>query len=309
MFKFFSLFFSPVATNFDIFDLYENNLDKLLAVGLTCLGTIVTLPLITGIIWFEWDHHNRTLINQLVSSLMWSLIAWILTYQLLTLLIFIFGPIKISSFCLFFTYSRNALIMIALLLQNAILIIRYIFIFYLKNPTALQDDFWKLFINIWITVFTLLTQFVVSYQPGKHYLIYYICQGERVPHTNELPNKQPIALPALLIVSGGLYIFVRLRTFLFNHGSNHQPLSYRATKTLFSFSANGLGLVSILIGLSFSNVIYFNKMSPMLLNPQIYYFMFLYSPLLVILSITLTFYVKYSSLRSKVFSQILEHFK
>ena len=275
---------------------------------LTCLGTIVTLPLIIGIIRFEWDHHNRTLINQLVSSLMWSLMAWILIYQLFTLLIFIFGPVKISTFCIVFAYSRNALIMIMLLLQNAILIVRYIFIFHLKNPTALQDDFWKLFINIWITVFSILIQYVYSYQPGKHILIYYICQGEYPPTSDALQIKLPIALFFLCFFSTGVYIFIRIRTFLFNNQSNHQPLSFRTSKSLFSFSANGIGLVTILLGFSFSNIIHYDKMSSVWLSSQIYYFMFLYSPLLVILSITLTFYVKYSALRSKFFSQILEHF-
>jgi hypothetical protein len=36
------------------------------------------------------------------------------------------------------------------------ILVRYIFLFHLKNPTALQDDFWKLFINM----ATLATSFI-----------------------------------------------------------------------------------------------------------------------------------------------------
>jgi hypothetical protein len=30
-----------------------------------------------------------------------------------------------------------------------VLVVRYIFVFHSKNPTAVQDDFWNLFINMW----------------------------------------------------------------------------------------------------------------------------------------------------------------
>ena len=30
-----------------------------------------------------------------------------------------------------------------MLLMDAIIIVKYIFIFYMKNPTAVQEDFWK----------------------------------------------------------------------------------------------------------------------------------------------------------------------
>ncbi len=36
-----------------------------------------------------------------------------------------------------------------IILTDIVLIVQYIFVFHSKNPTAVQDDFWTLFINLW----------------------------------------------------------------------------------------------------------------------------------------------------------------
>jgi hypothetical protein len=35
----------------------------------------------------------------------------------------------------------------------------------LKNPAAFQDDFWNVFLNVWICGFAVITQFVVHQVP------------------------------------------------------------------------------------------------------------------------------------------------
>ena len=54
---------------------------------------------------------------------------------------------------------------------------RYVFIFHLKNPARFQDDFWHLFLNIWIVGFGLVSQFVFVYLPGQQPINFYICAG------------------------------------------------------------------------------------------------------------------------------------
>ena len=39
------------------------------------------------------------------------------------------------------------------MLFNAIMILNYIFIFGMKNPGSLKDDFWMLFILLWMITF------------------------------------------------------------------------------------------------------------------------------------------------------------
>ena len=53
------------------------------------------------------------------------------------------------------------------------LIVRYVFIFWLKNPACLLDDFWNWFLSVWIVGFSAVTQFVFMLQPGIKQLIFY----------------------------------------------------------------------------------------------------------------------------------------
>ncbi len=41
-------------------------------------------------------------------------------------------------------------------LTNYIMIVRYISVFHLKNPGAIKDDFWCLFLNLWTVAATFI---------------------------------------------------------------------------------------------------------------------------------------------------------
>ena len=43
-----------------------------------------------------------------------------------------------------------------LALTNYIMIVRYISVFHLKNPGAIKDDFWCLFLNLWTVAATFI---------------------------------------------------------------------------------------------------------------------------------------------------------
>jgi hypothetical protein len=46
---------------------------------------------------------------------------------------------------------KNIIVLKGVAFVDFIIIIRYILTFHSKNPTAVQDDFWNLFLNIWAT--------------------------------------------------------------------------------------------------------------------------------------------------------------
>ena len=54
-----------------------------------------------------------------------------------------------------------------MMLVNTVAIVRYIMIFVLKNPVALNDDFWNLFLNASVMIFASVTQAVYFMSPGK----------------------------------------------------------------------------------------------------------------------------------------------
>ena len=54
--------------------------------------------------------------------------------------------------CILQLILRGAVLFALVLLINAIVIARYILIFWMKNPLSFQDDFWCIFVNLWIIV-------------------------------------------------------------------------------------------------------------------------------------------------------------
>ena len=68
---------------------------------------------------------------------------------MLTLLRYVIGPLT-HFLCILDTMLRNFILMRGFALLDSTLIVRYIFTLHSKNPTAVQDDFWTFFINIWI---------------------------------------------------------------------------------------------------------------------------------------------------------------
>lgn len=54
-----------------------------------------------------------------------------------------------------------------ILFMDVMTITRYVFIFWQKNPAIFQNAFWNWLINMWVICFSLLSQLVYAYLPGK----------------------------------------------------------------------------------------------------------------------------------------------
>jgi hypothetical protein len=76
----------------DYAEIFSNNHFKIIALTYSTILTIVITPLMYSIISLERDNHHRTLINQLVSSVVWVAIFWNITAQPFTIYRYIFGP-------------------------------------------------------------------------------------------------------------------------------------------------------------------------------------------------------------------------
>jgi hypothetical protein len=82
-----------------------------------------------------------------------------------------FSPLLCTLQLAFKRISKDAI----LFFYNAITLSRYIFIFWLKNPTALNDNFWITFINILALGSCTIVAIVYSLLPGPKLLAFYIC--------------------------------------------------------------------------------------------------------------------------------------
>ena len=157
-------------------NLYKSNATKIAIIFISLLSTVLLLVLSYGVIWFErfGNDHKRTLMNKLVSSLCWFLMEWYLVGQTICLIRHFIGPLP-PIICAFQQIQKTSVKFQLLLCFDAMQITRYIFIFHLKNPSAVKDDFWSVFITSWILGFSNLYSFKLFFVDGLKPLSYYTC--------------------------------------------------------------------------------------------------------------------------------------
>ena len=102
-----------------------------------------------GIIWFErfGSDLKRICINKILSSLCWTVIFWFIFVHPLNFFLYSYRPVP-DFFCFYLLFLNQTLVTECILLFDGIIIVRFVLIFYLKNPQNFHDDFWYCFINI-----------------------------------------------------------------------------------------------------------------------------------------------------------------
>ena len=137
--------------------MYQHQTSKTLFILVSVIGSAITLPFVCWIVHFERNKDNRTLLNQLVSSLFSKTIAFIVIISPIDLAFYTIGPLP-EALCLIECWLRTSSTMISILTFDSIFVVRYLFVFHLKNPTATQDDFWMRFLNLWTLAAGSITQ-------------------------------------------------------------------------------------------------------------------------------------------------------
>jgi hypothetical protein len=164
----------------DYFDFFfENKLERLTCVTISTLVVIIMPVFYYIVIWYEryYNDAKRTLLNRLVALYCRTGLQFLLLSHIPEILRYIYGPFS-EKFCFVHIIVKSTFVWIFLLYIDAIAITRYIFIFYLKNPLAFQDDFWSQFISIWIHGFSFLTMFVWHFVAQFQTMAIYLCAGK-----------------------------------------------------------------------------------------------------------------------------------
>ena len=167
-----------------------------------------------------------------------------------------------------------------LFLIDAMLIIKYIFIFHLKNPTAVQDDFWTFWINLWTFAFFLLSTTVVNTLPGRDPPRVTICIG-KIPlkHINA-PYKFPAHIIFALVLTFLIQIGFHSLHLIHENAGNKKLPEYKKYKskfsgtnnnTIFSYVTIFVAFVLAFIAHSFADVVTF--LHPADLDTYPYYIM------------------------------------
>ena len=142
------------------------------------IGLVIGVLGPISIIWYERNCNNRfrTILNQMFARMAWYLLAY-------TLLVFVpegvrllYGPFD-EIYCDFHVVVRNILWIGLLLTLDCILILRYVFIFTLKNFAVISDDVLAKMFNMSILLIAIWASFVKRITPGNPPLNYYLCCG------------------------------------------------------------------------------------------------------------------------------------
>ena len=191
------------------------------------------------------------------------------------------------------------------------------FIFHITNPTALQDDFWKTFINIATFSVSLISQIIHMVIPGKKPHNFFVCLGHFPVKLTGIPVKSNEAVNYLLLLSFLLHMFGGIRIMIYRFRENQMDLmqSVAAVSTLSSeaminFTTNAISLLIFIASAVVPVVI--NTTDPA--NFQVYpnyiwlYVMHHYSPTVVLGSTAIIYYTKNPPIRDYAWSEIVRIF-
>ena len=199
------------------------------------------------------------------------------------------------------------------LLIDGVSIVRYLYIFYLKNPSEFKDDFWHVFINIWVTSFCFISQFIFIFLPGIQPLNYYLCIGKNPKIEGEaLIYKRNLFYNLILLLSVLLYIAVSVKLVIHrmkidaNSASSNNDNFRKEIMSDIAISVVVFCLAS-LYGVLFYRL---NQIDPALLNVHPNYF-YMYAlhfgfPIVTGLTVTVLLYGKNKHLRSTLWEEMME---
>jgi hypothetical protein len=290
---------------------FEHRTSKVLSISFAIISSAVNLILLYGIIWYEHygTDFKRTLTNKLLTSICWTLMygAFICSWDIVR---YLFGPLA-KLICLFLVIAKNSIKTQTVLFLDAIVITRYVFIFWLKNPGRIDDDFWCWFLSLWIIGFSHIVNFAIYFLPVRQPLYYYTC-ADLDPRA-DLAHR--LKAPAVFeIFSLILHVVIRFKIMLHkcgktqvepNIGYKKITLENLEKKSIGDFTSNICGV----LGLAFVSL--FSLKTNSLISPEVndfpnYLYLYIYQlicPYLVSYTITFVCYYRYQPLRKTVFRE------
>ena len=285
-----------------------------LSISFTLSAILVALFLC--IIWFDQirSDSKRIIITRLFCSGCWSSIGYLFLVHLIDLFRYFIGPLP-EFVCFYHHVIKNALCQQLLIILNLIVIFRYIFIFWLKNPAAFQDKFWHLFLVTWMTGFSFVSQWVFAYFPGTQSLNYYVCLGIYPAESSAIFSpKQNHLLRLFQFCTITLLFFMYIRIEKFRRKDSSLSYSQNVTNLdnkffasifMYSFYAFCV-LVFVLL------VLKINSMDPKTANfyPNYLYFNFfhLLAPVALSFPVVVLYYIKHKEMLNILKTELKEFF-
>jgi len=186
----------------------------------------ISSSLLYSIIYFEKNclNRNKTFLNKLVSLLCSLCIEFGFLATTTDILRCFLGPFPIML-CRLEELVKISYLQQKLLILDAVLISRFIFIFLLKNPLASKDDFWSRFVSMFIRTSSFTAQVVFMHLSPNEAINVYTCAGLKPVINKDVTTSQinvtVIALFTVIVhVTIPTVIYFYKRKVFSNAGSN-----------------------------------------------------------------------------------------
>jgi hypothetical protein len=216
---------------------------KVVAIVVSFLGGLIGNPVMYFIIQYERDKHYRTLINQILSLILYNTMIFGGMVQFVKLYHYSVGSLH-WFFCYVDVFFSPICMMVTCLFLNAMCLIRYLFVFHLKNPNAMQNDFWKLFLAMWVNAVAILTTIAYYILPGSFPNFYYICLRKIPKNHNYTDAKGNATLLWLLIFTIILHLFTALRYQVYKYNEKKFMVQMTEQQKMYCLHVNQSSIVN-----------------------------------------------------------------
>jgi hypothetical protein len=305
---------------------YEWSMPKILNIVLSIFSIFLITPWLLYIIWYEryGANHRRTLINEFVASHFYYAVFYILVGQSLEVILTTFGPFG-DYVCHFQEFLQGVMTFQFLQIFTFIFSVKYFYIFVLRNPSGINEEFWCFFLNIWSLLISCLTQFVYQFMPGRHPIKFYICCGKFDNLLSSENAKINYALICYLSLAVIWYTFAAIRISQFKkyiNGITAVSFEVQDTKTTlalllkdtFNVSLVSIAMVASLLFILALNIAlkaYLNTLEPASFNnsPNHQLHLFADHGVLVIsyICVVLIYYSRNSVMRQTIFREMKDN--
>ena len=219
------------ASNQDYFEkLFSPSTIKNVTIATFFVASIMGLLLMFGVIWYErrGRFRYRTVINQLFSSVCWTMVWFILLIYIPDGIRVMTGPLN-ETFCEVHTVLKQILKNCILLTYDAIILLRYIFIFKMPNFTVINDDFITRCLVLSIVLLSTWSGCVSQMGNGVGPVVDFVCavidpyQNRGVTYYEDAPRKMPTT-EIIAGVSIILHIFVNIKIYFYKREGDRATL-------------------------------------------------------------------------------------
>ena len=202
-------------------ELYSDTILKQVALAVFFFGCIFGLIAEFGIIWYERNgkHRYRTVINQLISTVAWLIVSYILLVYIPDGVRYLTGPLN-ATFCDIHNFLKNFIWICIVMTVDCNIVLRYIYIFKWTGFAVINDDRIARFLQLTIAVVSLWMCTVKRMSFGRMPLNYFMCAGinpqaENYKNISDFNTQKFDTTGILVSVSYVLYIFVSAKIFLY----------------------------------------------------------------------------------------------